>query len=136
MRCKNANWLEEGKDPELSTGHFYSCQDEIIVDGHESDGPYVSLIGNSGHVIQRPKRVFEVATDKEIGLYNKFKVERTDGGSDPGNKHENCKYFVLDLTHDKHITPALAAYAESCKEEFPVLSKDLKKIVEDNEKRK
>lgn len=36
--------------------------------------------------------------DKKRGLYSKFKVERTDGSSAPGEKHDACEYFVLDLT--------------------------------------
>jgi hypothetical protein len=141
MRCINANWHEEGikdteliKDPELTIGHFYnSIQDNIIIED-QSEGPYVSFVGNSGQVIQRPKRIFEVVTDKEMGLYNKFKVERVDGGSNLGNKHQNCKYFVLDLTHDKHAIPAIIAYAESCKDEYPFLYRDLRKIIDENEK--
>ena len=39
---------------------------------------------------------------RERGLYEKFAVERTDGKSKIGEKHEGCEYFVLDLTHDPH----------------------------------
>lgn len=63
--------------------------------------------------------------DKTKGLYNKFRVERVDGSSEPGGKHHGCEYFVLDLTHDKHAKAALHAYAESCKEEYPLLAADL-----------
>ncbi len=63
--------------------------------------------------------------DKTKGLYEKFTVTRTDGKSGPGAKHEGCKYFVLDLIHDKHAVAAIYAYAESCKNEYPLLSKDL-----------
>lgn len=35
--------------------------------------------------------------DKAKGLYNKFRVERTDGSSQEGGKHFNCGYFVLDM---------------------------------------
>lgn len=63
--------------------------------------------------------------DKELGLYNKFEVRRTDGGSEPGRKHEHCKYFVLDLTHDKHAPPAIRTYAQFCKSEYPALSDEL-----------
>lgn len=63
--------------------------------------------------------------DKNRGLYGKFRVERTDGRSAPGEEHDQCEYFVLDLTHDKHAVPAIKAYAESCQSEFPRLSKDL-----------
>lgn len=49
-------------------------------------------------------------TDKR-GLFRKFVVERTDGKSAPGRKHDGCEYFVLDLTHDQRAIPALRAYA-------------------------
>lgn len=62
---------------------------------------------------------------KGKGLYEKFTVTRNDGKSAPGEKHENCSYFVLDLTHDKHSIPAIKAYAESCKTDYPELSADL-----------
>lgn len=63
------------------------------------------------------------------GLYNKFIVKRTDGKSSPGEKHENCEYFVLDITHDKFAIPALKAYAEACADELPELATDLRCIV-------
>ena len=63
--------------------------------------------------------------DKTKGLYEKFTVTRTDGKSEPGEKHEGCKYFVLDLIHDKHAVAAISAYANSCENEYPLLSKDL-----------
>jgi hypothetical protein len=64
--------------------------------------------------------------DKNRGLYGKFIVERTDGRSAPGEKHENCEYFVLDLTHDPFALSALDAYAEACEEKYPALAKDLR----------
>ena len=66
--------------------------------------------------------------DEERGVYRKYDVRRVDGGSGPGGKHEHCLYFVLDLVHDEFAAPALAAYAQACKEKFPVLSKELKSI--------
>lgn len=63
--------------------------------------------------------------DKNIGLYKKFEVKRTDGSSGPGGKHEHCEYFVLDLTHDKYSLPALKAYADACRSEYPALARDL-----------
>jgi hypothetical protein len=65
--------------------------------------------------------------DKSKGLYNKFNVERTDGKSEVGQKHFRCDYFVLDLTgdHDPFALPALKAYAEACKDEYPALYVDL-----------
>ena len=63
--------------------------------------------------------------DKDRGLYRKFKVERTDGQSAPGKKHERCRYFVLDLEHDEFAPVALEAYASKCREEFPKLAEDI-----------
>jgi hypothetical protein len=63
--------------------------------------------------------------DKTRGLYDKFIVERTDGTSATGKKHDGCEYFVLDMTHDPHALPALAAYIRSCETEFPLLAADL-----------
>lgn len=60
--------------------------------------------------------------DRERGLYEKYRVERL---NDPAGKHNNCRYFVLDLTHDKHAGPALQAYARSCLREYPALADDL-----------
>jgi hypothetical protein len=64
--------------------------------------------------------------DKSRGLYEKFKVERTDGSSAPGGKHESCQYFVLDLTHDVHAKAAIWAYSESCQAQYPALARDLR----------
>jgi len=67
--------------------------------------------------------------DHARGLYEKFRVERRDGSSGPGGKHERCEYYVLDLVHDKHALPALIAYAACCEEEFPKLAEDLRQKV-------
>ena len=69
--------------------------------------------------------------DKIRGLYDKFRVERRDGESEPGRKHDGCRYFVLDLTHDPHAQPAVRAYVESCRDEFPLLAADLAAVLED-----
>jgi hypothetical protein len=63
--------------------------------------------------------------DKTRGLYDKFEVKRIDGQSEPGQKHEGCQYFVLDLTHDEFAPYAVMAYAKVCKDKYPELAKDL-----------
>jgi NTP pyrophosphatase (non-canonical NTP hydrolase) len=68
-------------------------------------------------------------TNKGRGLYGKFLVKRQDGSSEVGGKHENCQYFVLDLTHDRNAVPALLAYATSCRGKFPELAADLIRLV-------
>jgi len=65
----------------------------------------------------------------QLGLYGKFNVTRTDGKDAPGGSHEHDQYFVLNLTTDKHSTPALIAYIESCESEYPALAADLRALV-------
>lgn len=69
--------------------------------------------------------------DPTRGLYRKFEVKRTDGTDAPGGKHDGCRYFVLDLTHDPHAYAAIYAYAESCEEEYPLLAADLRRAFDE-----
>lgn len=71
------------------------------------------------------KRVVPKTADQERGLYRKFHVERTDGGSAPGARHDGCEYFVLDLDHDPFALAALSSYAMACREQYPALAADL-----------
>ncbi len=64
-----------------------------------------------------PELAKKVRDSMPKGLYEKFRVERTDGRSEPGEKHEGCEYFVLDLDHDPHAIPALKAYEASLRED-------------------
>ena len=57
------------------------------------------------------------------GLYQKFVVTRTDGQSDPGQKHYGCSYFVLDLDHDPAAAGGLEGYAAECAN--PILEEQL-----------
>lgn len=63
--------------------------------------------------------------DRTRGLYGKFRVRRTDGRDGPGQKHDGCDYFVLDLTHDPHAMSAIRAYAAACRGDYPLLAADL-----------
>lgn len=67
-----------------------------------------------------------MASNPTVGLYGKFRVERTDGKSAAGEKHDGCEYFVLDLNHDWHAIAALRAYADSCERTEPALARDLR----------
>jgi len=71
--------------------------------------------------------------DRTRGIYHKFNVTRTDGKSAPGQKHENCFYFVLDCDHDPHARAALQAYAESCRADYPALAVDISNILMDRD---
>lgn len=68
----------------------------------------------------------DAATQKDRGIYQKFIVARTDGTDAAGGKHEGDEYFVLNITTDKNAIPALAAYADACNEEYPLLAADLR----------
>lgn len=69
-------------------------------------------------------------SDDQRGLYGKYNVTRRDGkGTYPSDKHFNCQYFVLDVTHDPYAIPALAAYAEASQAEYPALAADLRDLV-------
>lgn len=52
--------------------------------------------------------------DDAQGLYGKYTVTRTDGLDAPGERHEGCRYFVLDVDHDLRAVPAIFAYASAC----------------------
>lgn len=65
-------------------------------------------------------------TSKPKGLYRKFDVKRVD--PEAQKRHPNCAYFVLDLYHDPHALPALAAYADSVENENPELAEQLRLI--------
>lgn len=68
--------------------------------------------------------------DKARGLYEKFHIERTDGSSTPGGKHDGCQYFVLDLTHDPIAPLALLEYATHAEQRgYTKLAADLKALV-------
>jgi hypothetical protein len=72
--------------------------------------------------------------DRTRGIYNKFHVTRTDGKSEPGEKHHGCTYFVLDIDHDPHAIPALEAYANSCASEYPLLALDVRALAKGERK--
>jgi hypothetical protein len=73
---------------------------------------------------------------RQQGLIGKFKVTRVDGTDAPGAKHDGCRYFVLDVTHDPHAIPALKAYASSCRSEYPALAADLDVLSETSQEPK
>jgi len=66
----------------------------------------------------------------QAGHPGKFIVKRTDGRGGPGDKHDGCEYFVLDLTHDPHARVAARACAENCEAAgFDLLAEDLRALV-------
>jgi hypothetical protein len=70
-------------------------------------------------------------SDKTKGLYSKYIAFRRDGSSGIGEKHHGCPLFVLDLKHDRHAIPAMEAYINACREEYPQLAADLESLLMD-----
>lgn len=64
-------------------------------------------------------------------IYAKFNVTRTDGTDRPGGKHDGCRYFVLDATHDPYAVAALHAYADACETTRPTLADDVRALAFD-----
>ena len=65
--------------------------------------------------------------DEQQGLYRKYMVHRVDRlDLKVTDKHFNCEYFVLDVTHDPFAIAALAAYAHACEEKYPILAADIR----------
>lgn len=67
------------------------------------------------------------------GLHQKFVVVRTDGQSAEGGKHEHCRHFVLDLTHDMDARFALRQYADRVRLTKTELYGDLHRLLTDLE---
>jgi hypothetical protein len=67
--------------------------------------------------------------EREVGLYDKYQVERVDGSSRPGAKHHGCQYFVLDWAHDPFAIPAARAYADACESTYPELAASLRQHI-------
>jgi len=73
--------------------------------------------------------------DKSPRMYHKYWVSRTDRRDKPGEKHHGCHLFVLDADHDRFAIPALRAYAAACDKELPELSRDLRVLATEMERR-
>lgn len=59
-------------------------------------------------------------------IYGKFHVVRADGRDGPGDKHDGCDYFVLDLSHDPAAQPAVMAYADAVEATHPRLAASIR----------
>jgi hypothetical protein len=62
---------------------------------------------------------------KNEGLKQKYVVTRVD-------RRPIGYTFVLEYEGDPFAIPALKAYAEACKDDYPKLAEDLMKIVEEH----
>ena len=57
-------------------------------------------------------------------LHGKYLVERIDGRFDP-----DSRFFVLDYAKDPFAAIALAAYADACAADHPILAADLRAVL-------
>lgn len=51
--------------------------------------------------------------DRDKGLYRKYKIDRTDNQDQPGQRHADCDYFLIDEAHDPFAEAAFAAYGKA-----------------------
>lgn len=64
---------------------------------------------------------------KGKGIYEKYYVTRADEGDRPNHKHYGCKYFVLDLTHDRFVPETIRTYGRLARAAgYGPLASDLK----------
>lgn len=66
--------------------------------------------------------------DQKRGLYAKFAVYKLSPTGRPIELTEPS--FVLRYTTDPHARAAIAAYADSCRDEYPRLAADLDKVIQ------
>ena len=66
---------------------------------------------------------------KDGPIFHKFNVTRTDGKDAPGEKHDGCLHWVLDVTHDTFAAHALTAYADACEDSHPELAANIRSIL-------
>lgn len=118
----------------------YSIQEELqsvvteFGEGHQFEGflhcegdeqgDVWRLMVEDGQVVKVTSRVVWDTPGGALppeGLYNKYKVTRTDGSDRRGGKHEFCPHFVLDLAHDPAAVPALRAYCDAARDRRPEL---------------
>ncbi len=67
-------------------------------------------------------------SNQQLGIIDKYNVSRRDGRDSESGDRAGARYFVLDTTFDCHALPAIAAYAQSCEQAYPLLAADLRAI--------
>lgn len=68
--------------------------------------------------------------DRERGLYGKYIAYRVAPFAGRADALVREPFFLLKYTTDPHARVALAAYADSCEADYPVLAADLRKQLE------
>ena len=117
--------------PECLTALEFAERDDLwpLSDGAEvssSDlraGKAMVMALIAGGVFPRPEN--KAVDQRAAGVYDKFEVRRRDGRDLPGGDREGSRYFVIDRDHDRFAGPAMRAYAEAARVEYPALARDL-----------
>lgn len=88
----------------------------------------LAMLASHMHVARRLRERAANDPERDRGLYEKYVVQRTDGATGEGRKHEHCRHFVLDVDHDPLAAPCLKLYADLCEISYPQLARDLRRL--------
>ena len=88
----------------------------------------LAMLASHLHISRRLRERAASDPERERGLHEKYIVQRTDGSTADGRKHEHCRHFVLDVDHDPLAGPCLNLYADLCESAYPQLARDLRKL--------
>jgi hypothetical protein len=88
----------------------------------------LAMLASHMHVARRLRERAANDPERDRGLYEKYVVQRADGATGDGRKHEHCRHFVLDVDHDPLAAPCLNLYADLCETSYPRLARDLRKL--------
>lgn len=62
-KCKCDNKVDGLQDPEVTKGRFYKVIDSSVLI-HGNEDPHISIVGNSGVEVTRPKHLFYMLEKK------------------------------------------------------------------------
>jgi len=79
---------------------------------------------NDGNALVHPTTRYD-----GLGTAKYQRPVRLDGTDQPGGKHDGCRLFVLDLTHDGAARVAVARYCDLVEDSRPVLCRDMRMVL-------
>ena len=87
-----------------------------------------AMLASQLDIVRRMREQAKNDPERVKGLYEKYVVQRVDGSTEAGGKHEHCRHFVLDPDHDPIAKACLNFYADLCESTYPQLANDLRKL--------
>jgi hypothetical protein len=96
---------------------------------NSEDMDELAMLASHLRIARRLRERAATDPDRARGIYEKYVVQRTDGATENGRKHEHCHHFVLDVDHDPLAVPCLSLYADICGTSYPQLARDLRKLI-------